>query len=96
MVNINDDARCYQRPLHGTERGYNALRLAHTLLKNDMEAEVTIFLMADAVVAARKGLKTPDGCHKMERKLKRVVARAALQFRRRDSSRHFRRGPDLR
>ena len=46
--------------------------------------------------AARKGQATPDGCHNMERKLKRLAAQAALQFRRRDSSRHFRRGPDLR
>jgi uncharacterized protein involved in oxidation of intracellular sulfur len=34
-----------------SERCYNALRLAHTLLKNDPAAEVTVFLMADAVIA---------------------------------------------
>jgi uncharacterized protein involved in oxidation of intracellular sulfur len=60
-------------PPYGTERCYNALRLAHTLLKQDAQAEVTVFLMADAVVAARKGQKTPDGYYNMERMLKRVV-----------------------
>lgn len=60
-------------PPYGTERCYNALRLAHALMKNDSEAEVTVFLMADSVVAARKGQKTPDGYYNMERMLKRVV-----------------------
>jgi uncharacterized protein involved in oxidation of intracellular sulfur len=61
-------------PPYGTERCYNALRLAHALLKNEPAMEVTVFLMADAVVAARKGQKTPDGYYNMERMLKRVVA----------------------
>ncbi|MFH1344015.1 MAG: DsrE family protein [Pseudomonadota bacterium] len=65
LVILND-------PPYGTERCYNALRLAHTLLTK--EAEVTVFLMADAVVAARKGQKTPDGYYNMERMLKRVAA----------------------
>ena len=60
-------------PPYGTERCYNALRLAHAILKNDPAAEVTVFLMADAVIAARKGQKTPDGYYNMERMLKRVV-----------------------
>lgn len=51
-----------------------ALRLAHALLRNDPPSEVTVFLMADAVVAAHKGQKTPDGYYNMERMLKRVVA----------------------
>jgi len=60
-------------PPYGSERCYNALRLAHGLLKNDPAAEVTVFLMGDSVVAARKGQKTPDGYYNMERMLKRVV-----------------------
>ena len=60
-------------PPYGTERCYNGLRLAHALFKNDPAAEITVFLMADAVVAARKGQKTPDGYYNMERMLKRVV-----------------------
>ena len=61
-------------PPYGTERCYNGLRLVHALLKNDPEAEVSVFLMADAVVAGRKGQKTPDGYYNMERMLKRVLA----------------------
>ncbi|MDO8354239.1 MAG: DsrE family protein [Aestuariivirga sp.] len=60
-------------PPYGTERCFNGLRLAHALLKNDPAAEVTVFLMADAVIAARKGQKTPDGYYNMERMLKRVA-----------------------
>jgi uncharacterized protein involved in oxidation of intracellular sulfur len=65
-------------PPYGTERCYNALRLAHTLLRKEPDAEVTVFLMADAVVAARKGQKTPDGYYNMERMLKRVLAKGAV------------------
>ena len=61
-------------PPYGTELCYNALRLAHALLKKDPEAEACVFLMADAVVAARKGQKTPDGYYNIERMLKRVLA----------------------
>ena len=65
-------------PPYGTERCYNALRLAHTLMKKEPETEITVFLMADAVIAARKGQKTPDGYYNMERMLKRVTAKGAV------------------
>lgn len=61
-------------PPYGTEGCYNALRLAHALLKNDPQAQVSVFLMADAVIAACKGQKTPDGYYNVERMLKRVLA----------------------
>ena len=61
-------------PPYSTERCYNALRLAHALLKQDPETEVTVFLMADAVIAAKAGQKTPDGYYNVERMLKRVLA----------------------
>ena len=61
-------------PPYGTERVYNALRLAHALLKKGPPTEVTIFLQADAVVAAKAGQKTPDGYYNVERMLKRVLA----------------------
>jgi uncharacterized protein involved in oxidation of intracellular sulfur len=60
-------------PPYGTERVYNALRLAHALQKQP-ETAVTVFLMADAVTAARAGQKTPDGYYNVERMLKRVLA----------------------
>jgi uncharacterized protein involved in oxidation of intracellular sulfur len=46
-------------PPYGTERLYNGLRLAHALIKHDQE--VIVFLMSDAVIAAKTGQKTPDG-----------------------------------
>jgi len=61
-------------PPYGTERIYNALRLAHALLKKEPQTEITVFLMADAVVAAKAGQKTPDGYYNVERMLKRVLA----------------------
>ena len=61
-------------PPYGTERMYNALRLALALLKQDAQPNVTVFLMADAVVAAKAGQKTPDGYYNVERMLKRVLA----------------------
>jgi uncharacterized protein involved in oxidation of intracellular sulfur len=67
LVVIND-------PPYGTERAYNALRLAHALLKKDAQMAITVFLMADSVVAAKAGQKTPDGYYNIERMLKRVLA----------------------
>lgn len=60
-------------PPYGTERVYNALRLAQALSKKDASTEVTVFLMADAVVAAKSGQKTPDGYYNAERMLRRVL-----------------------
>lgn len=60
-------------PPYGTERCYNALRLASALMKNDAEAGVTVFLMADAVIGAKAGQKTPEGYYSVERMLKRVL-----------------------
>jgi uncharacterized protein involved in oxidation of intracellular sulfur len=61
-------------PPYGTERVYNALRLAHALVKHDVGNEVTVFLMADAVLAAKADQKTPEGYYNVERMLKRVLA----------------------
>jgi uncharacterized protein involved in oxidation of intracellular sulfur len=67
LIIVND-------PPYGTERCYNALRLAGALLKNGPESVVTVFLMADGVIAAKAGQKTPDGYYNVERMLKRVLA----------------------
>ncbi len=61
-------------PPYGTERCYNALRLAHALAKRDAEARIVVFLMADAVLSAKPGQKTPEGFYSVERMLKRVLA----------------------
>jgi uncharacterized protein involved in oxidation of intracellular sulfur len=59
---------------YGDERAYNALRLAHALHKHDPEGEVTIFLMADAVAAAKAGQSTPAGYYSVEHMLGRVLS----------------------
>ena len=46
-------------PPYGTERVYNALRLAHALMKQDTASEVIVFLMADAVLAAKANQRRP-------------------------------------
>jgi uncharacterized protein involved in oxidation of intracellular sulfur len=61
-------------PPYGTERVYNGLRLANALLKRDAAMAIKVFLMADAVLAAKKGQKTPDGYYNLERMLKRIAA----------------------
>lgn len=61
-------------PPYGTERSYNGLRLATALLKGDPEGSVTVFLMADAVLCAKRGQITPQGYYNIERMLRRVVA----------------------
>ena len=58
---------------YGTEKAYNALRLAMQVQKDYEEAEVCVFLMADAVGCALPGQKTPDGYYNIERMLKAVV-----------------------
>lgn len=62
-------------PPYGTERTYNGFRLALALLKRT-DTRVTVFLMADAVGAARRGQKTPDGYYNLERMVKRAATAA--------------------
>jgi uncharacterized protein involved in oxidation of intracellular sulfur len=59
-------------PAYGTERSYNALRLANALAKRDRE-EVRVFLMGDAVTCAVSGQQTPNGYYNLER----MIAAAA-------------------
>jgi len=60
-------------PPYGTERCYNALRLAAAFARSDPSNAVTIFLVADAVLCAKKGQKTPDGYYNVERMVKRFA-----------------------
>lgn len=45
---------------YGTERSYNALRLARALSKTEGQL-VRVFLMGDAVACAKAGQKVPEG-----------------------------------
>lgn len=53
-------------PPYGTERSYNGLRLAKSLIKHDPSAELTVFLMADAVACAKRNQRTPSGFYNIE------------------------------
>ena len=61
-------------PPYGTERSYNALRLAGSLAKGE-GTDVRIFLMGDAVGCAVAGQVTPDGYYNLERMVKAVASR---------------------
>lgn len=61
-------------PPYGTERSFNGLRMAHALAKQDPEGAMTVFLMADAVLCAKAGQKTPEGYYNLERMLRRVLS----------------------
>jgi uncharacterized protein involved in oxidation of intracellular sulfur len=56
-------------PPYGTERCYNALRLANSLAKREGEA-VKVFLMGDAAACAKAGQTLPQGYYSLERMLK--------------------------
>ena len=65
-------------PAYGTERSYNGLRLAMTLLTQEPGVAVTVFLMGDAVTCAKTGQKTPDGYYNLERMLKPIVRKGEV------------------
>ncbi|HBE92724.1 MAG TPA: hypothetical protein DDW55_09420, partial [Gammaproteobacteria bacterium] len=46
---------------YGSEKTYNALRLAMALQKDQPGTEVLVFLLADAVTAALPAQNTPQG-----------------------------------
>ena len=60
---------------YGTEKAYNALRLAMQLGKDHPDAEVRVFLMADAAFCALPQQNTPGGYYNIERMLKSVLSR---------------------
>lgn len=62
-------------PPYGTERSYNALRLAGTLAKRDGE-QVRVFLMGDAAACAKGGQRVPQGYYNLERMLRVVTGRS--------------------
>ena len=62
-------------PPHGTERSWNALRLAEALLVG--EAEVRIFLLGDGVTAAKQGQATPKGYYNLEQMLQKLIEKGA-------------------
>jgi uncharacterized protein involved in oxidation of intracellular sulfur len=58
-------------PSYGTERSFNGLRLAKALAGKG--ADVTVFLMADAVSCAKAGQKVPQGYYNLELMTKSII-----------------------
>jgi uncharacterized protein involved in oxidation of intracellular sulfur len=63
-------------PPYGTERSYNALRLAGALAKRDGE-EVKLFLIGDASSCAKAHQQVPPGYYNVERMLRGAEKRGA-------------------
>jgi uncharacterized protein involved in oxidation of intracellular sulfur len=59
-------------PPYGTERSYNALRLAGALTKRGGE-QVKVFLIGDAAACAKAGQKVPQGYYNLEVMLRNVT-----------------------
>jgi len=58
-------------PPYGTERSYNALRIAGALSKREGE-QVKVFLIGDAASCAKKDQKVPQGYYNLEVMLRNV------------------------
>ncbi len=69
MIVINDAP-------YGTEKVYNALRMAMTLqMEHGENAEIRIFLLADAVFCGLPNQQIPGGYYNIERMLVSVISR---------------------
>ena len=62
---------------YGSERPYNALRVAMNLLKRD-QAEVRVFLIGDGVQCALRGQETHQGFYNIERMMSSVARRGEV------------------
>ena len=63
-------------PPYGTERSYNALRLAGTLSRAEGE-EARMFLLGDAASCAKAGQKVPEGFYNLQLMIGKVVRNGA-------------------
>lgn len=67
LVTINDAP-------YGSERAYNALRLAGSLAKRD-GVEIKVFLVGDSAACAKSGQKVPQGYYNVQTMLSAVTRR---------------------
>jgi uncharacterized protein involved in oxidation of intracellular sulfur len=65
-------------PPYGTERSYNALRLAGSLARRPGE-EVKVFLMGDAASCAKSGQTVPQGYYNVETMLQGPATRHGVE-----------------
>lgn len=66
LIIINDAS-------YGSEKAYNALRLANQILRDHKDVTLNIFLLADGVICGLDNQKTPDGYYNIARMLKMVT-----------------------
>ena len=64
-------------PPYGSERPYQALRLADALLKVEEDLDLTVYLTGDGVLCAKRGQETPKGYYNVEQMLKSIIRRVA-------------------
>ncbi len=62
-------------PPYGSEKVWNGLRLALTSVSGIVDLRVNVFLLGDAVVAAKKGQNTPEGYYNLEKMLRDLLER---------------------
>ena len=62
---------------YGSERPYNALRLAGALAKRE-DVELRVFLFGDAVACAIAGQGPPEGHYHLDRMLKPLIRHGAV------------------
>jgi uncharacterized protein involved in oxidation of intracellular sulfur len=62
---------------YGIERPYNALRLAMNLSKKPGTA-ISVFMVGDGVLCAKKGQKTPEGYYNIERMVQSLVRKGKV------------------
>ncbi len=67
-----------QDPPYGSERAYQALRMADALLRMEDDLDLTVYLTADGVACAKAGQVTPQGYYNVERMLKPVLRKGMV------------------
>jgi uncharacterized protein involved in oxidation of intracellular sulfur len=72
LVIVNDQP-------YGSERPYNALRLAGALAKRE-EVQLRVFLLGDAVACAVAGQQLPEGHYHLDRMIKPLVRRGEVAW----------------
>ena len=62
---------------YGAEQVWNALRLAAASISSSIGMSVNVFLLGNAVTAAKKGQKPPEGYYNLEKMLRDLLTNGA-------------------
>jgi uncharacterized protein involved in oxidation of intracellular sulfur len=63
---------------YGQEQSYHGLRLADALIKMEEDLDLSVYLLDDAVLCAKRGQQTPSGYYNIERMLKPLLRRGTV------------------